>query len=286
MQIFKYNKNWTDVIGPEKRIFSFSLSDLIHHKDLLLMFVWRDFVSTYKQTILGPIWFLLQPLLTTVIFVFVFGNFAGLSTDGVPMFLFYLAGVTIWNYFSECFTRTSSVFSANAGLYGKVYFPRLIIPLSIITANLVKFFIQFLLFLVVLIYFVFATKSVIMPNVNVLVTPVLLVIMAGFALGGGLLISAMTNKYRDLVHLVGFGVQLLMYVTPVIYPVSSLSPQNQKLALINPLAHVIEAFRFSWTGAGSFSYMGLLYSFVCMLVLLFAGIALFNRVESTFMDNV
>lgn len=286
MQIFKYNKNWTDVIGPEKPIFSFSLSDIIHHKDLLLMFVWRDFVSTYKQTILGPVWFLLQPVLTSLIFVFVFGNFAGLSTDGMPMFLFYLAGVTIWNYFSECFTRTSSVFSANAGLYGKVYFPRLIIPLSIIAANLVKFFIQFILFLIVLTYFVFSTDKTVMPNSYVLLTPVLLLIMAGFALGGGLIISAMTNKYRDLIHLVGFGVQLLMYVTPVIYPVSSLAPKNQTLALMNPLAHVIETFRFSWTGAGNFTYMGLLYSFICMIVLLLAGIALFNKVESTFMDNV
>ncbi len=286
MQIFKYNKNWTDVIGPEKSIFSFSYSEIRQHKDLLLMFVWRDFVSTYKQTILGPIWFLLQPVLTSVIFVFVFGNFAGLSTDGVPMFLFYLAGVTVWNYFSECFTRTANVFTTNAGLYGKVYFPRLIIPLSIITSNLIKFFIQFLLFLGVLAYFVFATGKQVLPNTYALLTPLLLLIMAGFALGGGLIISAMTNKYRDLTHLIGFGIQLLMYVTPVIYPVSSLSEKHQKLALLNPLAHIIEAFRFSWTGAGSFSWHGLLYSFVVMIVFLVAGIAIFNRVESTFMDNV
>ncbi|HLO83229.1 MAG TPA: ABC transporter permease [Chitinophagaceae bacterium] len=250
------------------------------------MFVWRDFVSTYKQTILGPLWFILQPLLTTIIFVFVFGNFAGLSTDGLPKFLFYLAGVTIWNYFSECFNRTSNVFTANAGLYGKVYFPRLIIPLSIITANLVKFFIQFILFLFVLFYFKMNSGMVSGPNAYVLLTPVLLIMMAGFALGGGLLISAMTNKYRDLVQLISFGIQLLMYVTPVIYPVNSLSAQHQKLALLNPLAHVIEAFRFSWTGTGYFSWEGLLYSSICMIVLVITGIILFNKVESTFLDNV
>jgi lipopolysaccharide transport system permease protein len=250
------------------------------------MFVWRDFVSTYKQTILGPLWFILQPLLTTIIFVFVFGNFAGLSTDGLPKFLFYLSGVTIWNYFSECFNRTSNVFTANAGLYGKVYFPRLIIPLSIITANLVKFFIQFILFLIILFYFILTTDRAVWPNSYILLTPVLLVIMAGFALGGGLLISAMTNKYRDLVQLISFGVQLLMYVTPVIYPVSSLSPQHHKLALLNPLAHVIEAFRFGWTGSGYFTWEGLLYSVVCMIMVVIVGIVFFNKVESTFLDNV
>jgi lipopolysaccharide transport system permease protein len=286
MSFYKYDKHWTDIIGPERRLFSLKLPELFHHKDLWLMFVWRDFVSTYKQTILGPLWFILQPLLTTIIFVFVFGNFAGLSTDGLPKFLFYLSGVTIWNYFSECFNRTSNVFTANAGLYGKVYFPRLIIPLSIITANLVKFFIQFILFLIVLFYFNMTNEPFTGPNVYILLTPVLLIIMAGFALGGGLIISAMTNKYRDLVQLISFGIQLLMYVTPVIYPVNSLSPQHQKLALLNPLAHVIEAFRFSWTGTGYFSWEGMIYSFTCMIVTVIAGIVLFNKVESTFLDNV
>jgi lipopolysaccharide transport system permease protein len=286
MPFYKYNKHWTDVIGPENRLLSFKTSEILHHRDLWMMFVWRDFVSTYKQTILGPLWFILQPLLTTIIFVFVFGNFAGLSTDGLPKFLFYLSGVTIWNYFSECFNRTSNVFTANAGLYGKVYFPRLIIPLSIITANLVKFFIQFILFLIILFYFIMTTDRAVWPNIYILLTPLLLIIMAGFALGGGLLISAMTNKYRDLVQLISFGVQLLMYVTPVIYPVSSLSPQHQKLALLNPLAHVIEAFRFGWTGTGYFTWEGLLYSVICMIMIVVVGIVFFNKVESTFLDNV
>jgi lipopolysaccharide transport system permease protein len=286
MAVYKFNKYWTDVIGPETRLLKFNFSEILKQRDLWWMFVWRDFVSTYKQTILGPLWFILQPLATTLIFVFVFGNFAGLPTDGLPKFLFYLSGITIWNYFSECFNRTSTVFTANAGLYGKVYFPRLIIPLSIITSNLVKFLIQFLLFLAVLTWFSVNTPGKAGPNQYFFLIPFLLALMAGFALGGGLIISAMTNKYRDLIQLIAFGVQLLMYVTPVIYPVNALSADHQKLALLNPLAYIIEAFRYGCLGTGFFSWGGLLYSTVSMLVLLVGGLLLFNKVESTFLDNV
>jgi len=277
---------WTEVIDSRRTLFDLRLKDVWNYRDLLFMFVKRDFTATYKQTILGPLWFIIQPLLTTLMFTVVFGNFAKISTDGQPKILFYLAGVTIWNYFSESFNKTSSVFVANASIFGKVYFPRLIVPLSIVTSGVIRFFIQFALFISVLLYYTAMPGSAVHPNAVALLTPFLLILMAGFALGTGIIISAMTTKYRDFTYLVTFGVTLLMYATPVIYPISSLAAKYKKIALLNPLSGIVETFRYGWLGSGSFSWNALEYSFVFMLVLLLMGVVVFNKVEKNFMDTV
>jgi lipopolysaccharide transport system permease protein len=279
-------KKWTEVIEPKNQLFNLHLKEVWHYRDLLVMWVKRDFAATYKQTILGPLWFFIQPLLTTIMFTIVFGKFAGLSTEGLPKILFYLAGVTIWNYFSESFSKTATVFKDNASIFGKVYFPRIIIPLSIVVSNLVRFGIQFILFLAVLFYFVFVQHKAVHPNMYMLLTPLLLLLMAGFSLGAGMIISALTTKYRDLVFLLTFGVQLLMYATPIIYPLSSLSDAYKPYVLANPIAPVIETFRYAFLGSGSFSWLALGYSFVFMLVLAVSGILIFNKVEKNFMDTV
>jgi lipopolysaccharide transport system permease protein len=279
-------KKWTEVIEPKNRLFNLHLIEVWHYRDLLFMWVKRDFAATYKQTILGPLWFFIQPLLTTVMFTIVFFRFAKLSVEGLPPVLFYMAGVTIWNYFAESFSKTATVFKDNAQVFGKVYFPRLIIPLSIVISNLIRFVIQFSLFLVFIVFFLIKGTPVLQPNWAIALTPLLLVLMAGFALGAGMIISALTTKYRDLVFLLTFGVQLFMYVTPVIYPVSSLSTQYKPYVLANPLAAVVETFRYAFLGSGEINWSNLLYSFCFMLVVLVSGILIFNKVEKTFMDTV
>jgi lipopolysaccharide transport system permease protein len=277
---------WTEVIEPKSKLFDLKFKEAWHYRDLLTMWVKRDFTATYKQTILGPIWFFLQPLLMTIMFTIVFGKFAKLSTDGLPQVLFYLAGVTIWNYFSESFTKTANVFKDNASIFGKVYFPRIIMPLSIVTSNLVRFLIQFFLFIGFLCYYKFTGNPSVQPNLMILVTPLLLVIMAGFALGAGMIISSMTTKYRDLSFLLTFGVQLLMYATPVIYPINSLPEKYKIYVMANPIAPVVETFRYAYLGTGAFSWGSLFYSFCAMIVILFAGVFIFNKVEKNFMDTV
>jgi len=244
-------------------------------------------VAVYKQTILGPLWFIIQPILTTITFVIIFGNVAKISTDGLPKILFYLAGITIWNYFAETLNATSQTFVTNASIFGKVYFPRLVLPVSKVFSGMIKFGIQFGLFLVVLAYFLF-TGAPVHPDLPgiLLVTPVVVLIMAGLGLGFGLILSALTTKYRDLVFLIAFGVQLLMYATPVIYPVSSISSNYQWIISVNPMTWLVEAFRKVDLGAGELHWMGLLYSFGFMTVLLVFGVLIFNRVEKTFMDTV
>jgi lipopolysaccharide transport system permease protein len=277
-------QQWTEIIEPRSSLWKLNLKELFEYRDLLWLWVRRDFSATYKQTALGPLWFFIQPLLTTIMFVIVFGRFAKLSTDGLPQILFYLAGITIWNYFAECLTRTASVFKDNANIFGKVYFPRLIIPVSIVCSNLAKFAIQLLLFLVVFVYYWFQGK--VQPNFYIVLLPMLLAIMAGFALGAGMLISALTTRYRDLMFLLSFGVQLLMYATPVIYPLSALEGKYKVIASLNPIAPVVETFRFSFLGSGTFSWGGLLYSAVAMAIVLVLGTLVFNKVEKTFMDTV
>ncbi len=277
---------WTEIIEPKKSLFELRFIEVWKYRNLLRMWIKREIAANYKQTILGPIWFFLQPLFTTVIYIIVFGKFAGLSTNGLPGSLFYLAGVIIWNYFSESLTKTATVFKDNSQIFGKVYFPRLIMPLSIVLSNLVRFGIQFLLFIIVLLYYLLMNSKDVHPNIYLLLTPFLLIIMAGFALGGGMIISALTTKYRDLIFLLTFGIQLFMYATPVIYPVSSLSKEYLPFVWANPLSHVVEAFRFSFLGAGAFSWSGLGYSFLCMLVLLAVGVLIFNKVERSFMDTI
>jgi lipopolysaccharide transport system permease protein len=278
-------ENWTMVIRPQRSLLDLRLGELWHYKDLVMLFVRRDFVSVYKQTILGPLWYLIQPLLTTITFTIIFGNFAKLPTDGLPQFLFYMSGTVIWTYFASCLTKTSETFVSNANLFGKVYFPRLAVPVSILISNLIAFVIQFALFLVFMAYFAL-TGSIIQPNAWILFTPVLVLMMAGLGLGFGIIISSLTTKYRDLRFLVQFGVQLLMYATPVIYPVSSVPERFQWLILANPMTPIVETFRFAFLGAGTVDLFQLLYSFGFMLAVVFVGSIIFNRVEQTFMDTV
>ncbi len=278
-------EEWDLVIRPQRSLFSLRLGELWHYRDLVLLLVRRDFVSVYKQTILGPLWYLIQPLLATVTMTFIFGSIARLPTDGLPQFLFYMSGAVVWTYFADCFTKTSNTFVQYAGLFGKVYFPRMVVPVSILISNMVSFAIQFAFFLAFVAYFMLRGSPV-RPNAWVLLTPVLLLIMAGLGLGFGVIISSLTTKYRDLRFLVQFGVQLLMFLTPVIYPVSSIPSRFQVFIQANPMTSIVETFRYAFLGAGAVRPSGLLYSFVIMLVALVAGSVIFNRVEANFMDTV
>ncbi len=279
------DEQWDMIIEPRSSIFDLKLKDVWQYRDLLWLLVRRDFVSFYKQTILGPLWFFIQPLLTTIMFTFVFGKLAGISTDGLPPALFYLAGVTAWNYFADCLTKTSTVFKDNANIFGKVYFPRLIMPLSIVVSNLVRFGVQFLLFLVVMIFY--AVKGTVFhPTWAIGLFPAVVILMASLGLGAGMIISAMTTKYRDLAFLITFGIQLLMYATTVIYPLSA-APQKYKwLLMLNPMTALIETFRYGFLGRGSFSWLSLGYSALVTFGLMVAGIIIFNKVEKNFVDTV
>ena len=276
---------WTLVIRPQRPLFDLRLGELWRYRDLIALFVWRDFVSVYKQTILGPLWHLLQPLLTTITFTVIFGRIARLPTDGAPQFLFYMAGTVVWSYFQQCLTSTASTFVGNAGLFGKVYFPRLAVPVSILISNLIRFGIQMLFFLLFLGAFALAGAEVRL-TVWALATPILLLIMAGLGLGFGIIISSLTTRYRDLAQLVGFGAQLLMYATPVIYPLSHMPDRYQLLILANPMTAVIEAFRFAFLGTGAGNGGGLLYSTLFAVAALVVGLLLFTRVERTFRATV
>ena len=273
-------------IKSSRSLFDLRLKEVWDYRDLWFMFVKRDFLASFKQTILGPLWFFVQPILTTLIFTFVFGNIAGISTDGMPKTLFYMSGLVIWNYFSEGFNKTANLFVSNAAIFGKVYFPRLIMPLSIITSGLIRFAIQFCLFLGILFYFVLRGNNAVQPNWTIVFVPFLIVMMAGYALGLGMIISSLTTKYRDLSMLVGFGVALLMYATPVIYPLNAVPERYLKVVNANPLAPIVETFRYSFLGSGQVNVGSLLYSVLFMLILLLVGIVVFNKVEQNFMDTV
>lgn len=272
-------------ITPNNRLLNFNFKELYAYKDLIRMYIKRDIVTFYKQTILGPLWFIIQPILTTVMFMFVFGNLAGISTDGIPGPLFYFAGIILWNYFASCLNSTSHTFTANQGVFGKVYFPRLVVPISVTVSNLVKFFIQFGIFLIIYIVYVFKGVGVV-PNWYAFLFPFLVVMSAGLALGFGIIFSSMTTKYRDLTFLLQFGVQLWMYATPVIYPLSTMPVDKQWIFQLNPMTSVIETFKYGTIGSGVFSWGWLAYSFGFMLLLLFVGIIIFNKVEKDFMDTV
>ena len=275
----------TYFIHSKQSVFSLNLKEVWAYRDLLLMLVKKDFITFYKQTILGPIWFFLQPLLTTITYVLIFGRIAKLSTDGIPMILFYLAGITIWNYFAETLTKTATVFKDNAQMFGKVYFPRLAMPLSIVVANLVRFGIQISLFLLVWVWYL-AKGAAVHPNIYILLVPVLVMMMGLLGLGLGMIINALTTKYRDLIFLLTFGIQLLMFATPVIYPLSSLPEKYKWIILANPMSEILEAFKFAFLGSGSFSWFYLLYSLIATLVILVFGTIIFNRVEKSFTDTV
>jgi lipopolysaccharide transport system permease protein len=278
-------QSWTEEIKSQNTLFSINFKEVWHYRDLLLMLVKRDYVTFYKQTILGPIWFFIQPLMTTVVYLVLFGQIAKLSTDGAPQIAFYLAGITIWNYFSEALTKTSTVFKDNANLFGKVYFPRLIMPLAIVCSGLMKFAIQFGLFIIVVLYFTFI-NSKIEPNLWVLITPFLVLLMATFALGLGMIFSSLTTKYKDLVFLLSFGIQLFMYATPVVYPTSAMPSKFAWLLHINPLTGIFECFRYAYLGTGSFQPRDLLISTILIGLLFFIGVVIYNKVEKSFMDTV
>lgn len=276
---------YTTEIKPQNKWYDIDFKAIWQYRDLLVLFVRRDFVAVYKQTVLGPFWFFIQPILTTITFTFIFGNFAKISTDGVPPLIFYLSGLTFWNYFSSCLLSTSNTFVANAGIFGKVYFPRLITPLSVVISNLIKFGIQLFLLLIVFAYYWWVGK--IQPNWTVFLMPIYIFMMAGLGLGYGILISSLTTKYRDFTFLVGFGVQLLMYASPIIYPFSILSDKMRLiLNILNPMSSIIEAVKYGFLGQGVFSVLNLVISFIYMILLLFIGIVMFHRVEKSFMDTV
>jgi lipopolysaccharide transport system permease protein len=285
LEISKENL-WTEVITPKKGLLDFNVKEIWKYRDSIMLFVRRDFVSTYKQTILGPIWFFIQPLFTAFIFFIIFTRIAKLPTDGVPPILFYLSGITIWNYFAECFTKTSNVFIANASIFGKVYFPRLTNPISIIISSLIKFGIQFLLYIFILGYYILTNQIEFSISLELFLLPFLILIMAMLSLGLGIIFSSLTTKYRDLTFLLQFGIQLLMYATPVIYPIAATSGKLRKVLELNPLTPLVESFRKILLGQSYVNYEGLIYCCVISMITLFVGIVIFNQVEKSFMDTV
>jgi len=279
-------EQWDLIIRPKTGWFDLHLVDLWRYRDLTAMFVWRDFVAQYKQTILGPLWHIIQPLFTTLIFTVVFGKMAKLSTDDMPPLLFYLGGVTCWSYFADCVNRTSLTFINNAGIFGKVYFPRLSVPVSLVISGMIKFGIQFALFLAFAVFY-WAQRAGVHPNAAIALTPVLLLLMAGLSLGAGIIVSALTTRYRDLQQLVAFGVQLMMFATPVVYPLSMIGGGSFRwLILANPMTPIVETFRYAYLGSGTFDVAYLCYSAGFTAAILLLGIVLFNHVERTFMDTV
>lgn len=279
-------EHWDQVIVPKVKIFDVNLKELWKYRDLMILFVKRDFSAQFKQTVLGPLWHIIQPVFTTIMFLFIFGKVAKIPTDGIQPVLFYMSGITIWNYFSSCLTSTSNTFVANAGIFGKVYFPRLVLPISTILSNIVKFGIQFLLLLSAMIYFGIKDGNFYF-SISWLLIPVLVIMMAGMGLGIGIIISSLTTKYRDLAVLITFGVQLLMYATPVAYPMSFLEGSSMgKIIKLNPLSSIVEAFRYSLFGQGELQFAQLGYSAIFTIVVLFLGVLIFNKVEKSFMDTV
>lgn len=282
----KEQLEWSTIIEPHQNLLDINLKEIWRYRDLLMLLVRRDFIAFYKQTILGPIWFFVQPMLTTLMYLLVFGRIAKLSTDGIPPILFYIAGVTCWSYVQESLTKTSDTFIANANIFGKVYFPRIIIPVSIVLSNLIRFGIQFSLFIGVWAFYFFKPDSHLHLSAYVLLVPVLVLMMALMSLGFGIIFSSLTTKYRDLRFLLTFGIQLLMYATPVVYPLSLAPEKLRWLIVANPFTAIIETFRFAFTGSGTFSWVHLGYSGLFTIVILMIGVLIFNKVERSFMDTV
>jgi lipopolysaccharide transport system permease protein len=280
-------EHWDLIIRPKNKWYDIDFRSIWKYRDLLILLVKRDFSATYKQTILGPLWLFIQPVISSFIFAFIFGRLARISTDGNPPVLFYMAGITLWTYFADCLNKTSSTLIANAGVFGKVYFPRLIIPLSILVSNLVKLGIQLMIFLTIWSYYLFFSSRTIYPHWDLIwLVPILILMMAGLGLGFGIIISALTTKYRDLIFLVGFGVQLLMYASSVLLPISSMPDKIKTLMLFNPLTSVIEAFKYVFLGSGSLEIIWLVYGFGFMILLVATSIIVFNKVEKSYIDTV
>lgn len=279
------SKHWDTIIKPTAGIFDINLKEIWKYRDLLLLLVRRDFVAVYKQTILGPLWFFIQPIFTTIIFTVVFGRVAQISTDGLPQILFYMSGITMWNYFADCLNKTSNTFTSNANIFGKVYFPRVIVPISVVVSNLIKFGIQFLLLLIFWVYYYGQGADIQLQN-EIWLLPFLVLLMAAMGLGLGMIFSSMTTKYRDLTFLLTFGVQLLMYASPVIYPLSTLPEKYKIFILANPMTAIIETFRYIFLGTGGFKWIHLSYSIGFTIVVLVLGLLIFNQVQKSFMDTV
>jgi lipopolysaccharide transport system permease protein len=281
-------EDWTLIIKPKSSLFNLNLREIWQYRDLLGMYIKRDIVTFYKQTILGPLWFFIQPVFTTIVYMFVFGGLAGIPTDGIPQPLFYLSGICLWNYFSESLTKTSDTFVANQAIFGKVYFPRLVAPLSVVITGIIKMFIQFGLFFIAYIWFIYKG----MPdaiNAYAWLFPVLILMLGGLGLGFGIIISSLTTKYRDLKFLITFAIQLWMYATPIIYPLSVMQGKYEKymwLIQANPVTAIIETFKYGFLGQGTFSWLSLCYSFIFMIIVLVASIFIFNRVGRSFMDVI
>lgn len=285
--VMNETEEWSEIITTKRHLFDVRLQEVWRYKDLLFMFVKRDFIAQYRQTILGPLWHIVQPVFTTVMFLIVFNKIAKISTDGLPPLIFYMSSITIWNYFSACLSSSSNTFVSNAGIFGKVYFPRLIMPLSKVLSNMVRFGIQFFLLSSVIIYYIVARNFVLHIGIHTLLLPVIVINMAAIGLGTGIIISSLTTKYRDLSILIGFGVQLLMYITPVVYPLSFLEKSKYKMFIEwNPLTPLVEGFRYALFQTKEFNINSLFYSMLFAVVALASGILMFNRVEKTFMDTV
>ena len=279
-------EKWTEVISPKRSLLDINLKEIWRYRDLIMLFVRRDFVSQYKQTILGPIWLFIQPLFTTLTFFFVFNQIAKIPTDNIDPILFYLSGITLWNYFSDCFNKTSNTFVANAGIFGKVYFPRLATPISIVFSNLIKLGIQVLLFLAIMGYQIIFKGAEVNINLHILILPFLIILMAVMGLGLGIIFSALTTKYRDLSFLLTFGIQLLMYATPIIYPLSYTGGKLHTIISMNPLTPIMECFRYAFFSIGTFDWSGLAFTSIFSFGVMFIGIIIFNQVEKSFMDTV
>jgi lipopolysaccharide transport system permease protein len=285
-QPVEHTEHWDLVIEPQDKWYRLRLRELWEYRDLILIFAHRDLVAVYKQTVLGPLWFFLSPLFTVIAFTFVFGTIAGIPTEGVPAPVFYLGGTTLWNYFSSCLTSASTTFRSNADIFGKVYFPRLTAPVAMVISNLFKFSIQMLMFLCFLAYYMAQDGSSLHLTPYLWLFPILVLLMGGQALGLGIIVSSLTTKYRDLTHFIGFAITLLMYATPVIYPVSAIPDTYRILVEINPITPIIEAFRLGFTGQGTVTVAGFAYSIAFTFVVLIVGAMVFNRTERTFMDTV
>jgi len=273
------------LIKPKNKLFEIDFKEIWQYRDLLSLFIKRDIITQYKQTILGPAWFFIQPAITTIMYMLVFGGIAKIPTDGLPQPLFYLAGIVCWQYFADSLNKTSATFTANQAIFGKVYFPRLIVPLSIVSSGFLRMGIQFLLFILVYIYFLYSGVQV-APNLYILLIPLLIIMLAGLSLGFGIIISSMTTKYRDLTILFTFIVQLWMYATPIIYPLSTMSPNKQWIMVLNPVTAIVETFKYGTMGVGTFSWGNLAYSFGFMVIILVIGIVMFNKIQRSFMDTV
>lgn len=279
-------EDWDMVITPKTGLFDLKFKELWKYRDLIALFVKRDFIAQYKQTILGPLWHIIQPVFTTIIFLLIFGKIANIPTDGIPSALFFMSGITIWNYFSSCLTATSSTFVANASIFGKVYFPRLVIPLSTVISNLIKFCIQFILLIAFMAWYAWKGNAILIST-SILLVPVLVLLMALMGLGLGIIISSLTTKYRDFTVLIGFAVQLLMYATPVAYPLSFLKDKSYASWIAwNPLSPIVEGFRYALFNKGSFQSYDLIYSSIVVFLMLLLGLLMFSKVERTFMDTV